>query len=493
MAMTCKKRGLSVVVVGASGDLAGKKVYPALFALYCQGFLPDRFNIFGFARSSFTDASFREKLRRGLTCRYSRGDAIQKRADEFLSHCHYFGGEYESTDSFLDMFQRMRGTECEGGANRLFYMAIPPSIFLPVAKAIGGAGLVSCRPNQPWTRVVIEKPFGEDRESSARLIDELAGVFTEQQTYRMDHYLGKEVIQNLLVLRFANLVFEPVWNSRYVRNVLISWKEDIGVEDRGGYFDAYGIIRDVMQNHLLQILALATMEPPGILDAEHICAQKVKLLRSIKPVRLEDSVVGQYVEAERDGWRHRAYVEEKLVAQGSLTPTFAATAVQIDNERWAGVPFMIVAGKGLEGRMTEIRIRFKEVPGNAFCQLGGCPAPNELVIRVQPDEAIQLRIVNKVPGLDMELATTNLDLRYRTAFEKVIPDAYESLIMEVLEGNKSLFIQGDELAAAWDVFTPLLHRLAKERVRPEPYAFGSTGPVSAAKLARRIGVELVRE
>lgn len=485
MAITCKNSGLSIIVIGASGDLAGKKVYPALFSLFIHGCLPDKFIVYGFARSGFTHDAFRDRIRQNLAG-VARGiQSPERKIAEFLANCFYFAGEYESKDSFLDLFAEVRELECDKGANRLFYMAIPPSVFLPVARAIGDAGLVNCRISEPWSRVVLEKPFGEDRESSDKLMEELAKVFTEVETFRMDHYLGKEVIQNLLVLRFANLIFEPIWNSRYIRNVLISWKEDIGVEDRGGYFDAYGIIRDVMQNHLLQVLALTAIEPPGILNAASICREKVKLLRSIAPVRRGDAVIGQYA------GKNRSYRNEKHVAPDSITPTYAAVGLQINNDRWSGVPFMICAGKGLDARMTEIRIRFRDVPGNMFCQLGSCPLPNELVIRIQPDEAIKLTITNKLPGFEMALAPTNLDLSYKTAFGREIPDAYESLILEVLEGDRSLFIQNDELAAAWDIFTPLLHSYAVQHECPELYEFGGGGPASAAALAARLGVGLV--
>lgn len=490
MAATCKDRGLSIIVVGASGDLAAKKIYPALFALYCRKFMPEKFNVIGFARSPFSRDEFRRRISKTLTCRYRPGEQAEAHINDFLSHCHYFHGEYSSPDSFLDLFQEVRKLECAVQANHLLYLAIPPSIFVQVSRSIANAGLVGCEAGGPWTRVVIEKPFGEDRESSDRLSRELAQVFTEEQIFRMDHYLGKEVIQNLLVLRFANLVFEPVWNRKYIRNVLVTWKEDIGVGDRGGYFDQYGIIRDVMQNHLLQILSLTAMEPPAILDADNICTEKVKLLRCVEPVRLEDTVLGQYAGGARNGASTVSYREEKLVASGSITPTFASTAVRIHNQRWEGVPFMLYAGKGLDSRMTEIRVRFHEVPENVFCKLGACPPRNEMVIRVQPDEAINLRIVNKLPGLEMELAATNLDLRYKTAFgSKELPDAYESLLLEVLRGDKSLFIQTDELAAAWDVFTPLLRHIDKERVSPELYQFGSPGPDSAANLIDKLGIE----
>jgi glucose-6-phosphate 1-dehydrogenase len=469
-------RHTSLIVVGASGDLARRKIFPALFALYCQQLLPEPFHVFGFARSEFSDAEFRGRIAEQLTCRYSPEGQCDLRVREFLDRCRFISGEYGSRDSFLDLYLKMRDVEQNQPANRLFYLAIPPSVFLDVARAIGDAGLVECGQKDPWSRVVIEKPFGRDRASSDALAQAMAEVFVEDQTYRIDHYLGKEAIQNLLVLRFANLVFEPIWNHRFIRCIDIVWKEDLSLEGRGGYFDQYGIIRDVMQNHLVQILALVCMEPPLRLDASCIAAEKVKVLRSIPPLELSDLVLGQYRESELNGTLYPAYVADKTVPHDSLTPTFAAARLRLNNPRWEGMPVFVTAGKGLDARMTEIRIRFREVPGNMFCQDGACPIPNELVIRVQPDEAILLSLINKVPGMNLKLESRNLDLQYKSAFAEQIPDAYESLILDVIRGDRSLFIRSDELQAAWDIFTPVLHDIERQKWVPSPYPFGSTGP-----------------
>ncbi len=479
---------LSIVVVGASGDLARKKIFPALFALYCQGFLPPQFSIFGFARSKMDNARFREKITEHLTCRYVPGESCAEKMEAFLARCFYISGQYDSCDALLDLYQVMHRIEEGVPRNRIFYLAIPPSIFLDVARALGSAGLVQCGISDPWSRVVIEKPFGRDRASSDVLVQEMGNVFREAQTFRIDHYLGKEVIQNLMVLRFANLVFEPLWNCHYIDNVQISWKEDLSVEGRGGYFDGYGIIRDVMQNHLLQIMSLVAMEPCSKMDAGHICNEKVKVVRQIAPLKLEDIVVGQYTAAEWKGRHMGGYLDDEMVPSDSITPTFAAAVLTIDNDRWKGVPFLIRAGKGLECRTTEIRIQFRNVNTSMYAVPGEDLAPNELVIRVQPDESIMLTIANKVPGMEMKLKRTQLDLRYQEAFDELIPDAYESLILDVIEGDKSLFIRKDELAAAWDIFTPVLHQLEAEGAKPEPYAFGSRGTTGADALAARYGI-----
>ncbi|NIA14109.1 MAG: glucose-6-phosphate dehydrogenase [Nitrospiraceae bacterium] len=481
---------LTVVVVGASGDLARKKVFPALFALFCQDLLPGRFHVVGLARTVMSDERFRERIMEYLTCRYTPESDCAERMDDFLSRCTYVTGRYDSVDSFLEVYANAKIHEGDGPANRAFYMAIPPFLFLPVASAIGDAGLVACGEGATdgWSRVVIEKPFGADRESSDALVSEMAKVFTELQTFRIDHYLGKEVIQNLLVLRFANQIFGPLWSNDYIAGVDICWQEDIGVEERGGYFDQYGIVRDVMQNHLLQILALLAMEQPKSLTAHDIRDEKVNVLRQIKPLLRDDIVLGQYVSGGAGGGEHPGYREELHVPEDSVTPTYAAAVLHIETPRWQGVPFFISAGKGLNARKTEIRLRFRPVAENLF--RGSVPTlpANELVVRVQPDEAISFHILNKMPGLGLDLVETDLDIRYDAKFGATIPDAYESLLLDVLRGDESLFVRSDELAAAWDIFTPVLREFGARGECPPSYPFGSEGPGEAAVLRQRSGI-----
>jgi len=458
--------GLTIVIVGASGDLARKKVIPALFGLYCQGYLPAGFCVIGFARSRLTDETFRDRIEPHLTCRYTPLHQCSERMREFLGRCHYVSGQYGSVDSYLEIFQRMRELECEGRANRVFYMSAPPFLFMEVARAMANAGLVTCGEERVWSRAVIEKPFGRDRKSSDELVASLSQVFSEEQTYRIDHYLGKEVVQNLQVLRFANLVFETIWNSDFIESVSISWKEDAGVGERGGYFDHYGIIRDVVQNHLAQILALVAMEPPASFHSRDMSAAKAEVLRAVVPAAGADWTIGQY-----EGYR-----EERDVAADSRTETYASGVLHIDNARWRGTPFLIEAGKGLDERVTEIRVRFRRTACcEAVEELAGALPANELAIRVQPDETIRLGIVNKAPGLVMKLARTWLNLAYKSAFSEPIPEAYESLLLDVIEGDRSLFITREELAAAWDIFTPLLHEMETGNVQPISYTFGSGG------------------
>lgn len=477
---------LSIILIGASGHLARTKILPALFALYCQRLLPRQFRLLGFARTSLTDAQFRDSIRENLACRYTPQESCQERMAEFLEHCQYVSGQYDSADDLRALVPALQAAHGGVPANHLIYLAVPPQVFLPVSHALGKAGFADTANAATWTRVVIEKPFGRDRESSDALTSEMGRVFSEDQIYRIDHYLGKEVIQNLLVLRFANLIFEPIWNRNYIHSVQITWLENLTIEGRGGYFDGVGIIRDVMQNHLLQILSLVAMEPPARLDATHIRNAKVNALLCVPPPAMNDVVIGQYGGTERGGLNIPGYREDPSVASDSRASTYAAVALQVINSRWDGVPFLLRAGKGMNGRRSEIRIRFRPAPGRMYAVPG--PAANELVIRIQPDEAIHFRILSKVPGLDTRLEFRDLDLQYKTAFTQVIPDAYEDLLLDVLKGEKSLFIRSDELAAAWDIFTPALHTIDRRGVEPQPYEFGTPGPAAADRLAARYGV-----
>ncbi|XP_073117191.1 glucose-6-phosphate 1-dehydrogenase, chloroplastic isoform X3 [Elaeis guineensis] len=401
---------VSITVVGASGDLAKKKIFPALFALYYEDCLPEHFTIFGYARSKMTDTELRNMVSKTLTCRIDKRENCSEKMEQFLGRCFYHSGQYDSEENFAELDKEIKKHEAGRLSNRLFYLSIPPNIFMDVVKCASK----SASSANGWTRVIVEKPFGQDSESSAALTRGLKQFLVEDQIFRIDHYLGKELVENLSVLRFSNLVFEPLWSRQYIRNVQLIFSEDFGTEGRGGYFDNYGIIRDIMQNHLLQMLALFAMETPISLDAEDIRNEKVKVLRSMKPLQLEDVVIGQYKSHTKGGFTYPAYTDDKTVPRDSLTPTFAAAVLFIDNARWDGVPFLMKAGKALHTRRTEIRVQFRHVPGNLYRSFGTDldRATNELVIRVQPDEAIYLKINNKIPGLGMRLDRSNLNLLY---------------------------------------------------------------------------------
>jgi len=368
--------------------------------------------------------------------------------------------------------------------NRLFYLSLPPDVFLDAATNVGNY----CRTNIGWNRIVIEKPFGRDLESFEILSKGLNSVFKQEEIYRIDHYIGKEVVQNLLVLRFANVIFDPLWNRSNIKCVQIVFKEQLGVEGRGGYFDNYGIIRDVMQNHLMQVLALVSMEPPVTLKPEDISIEKIKVLKSIGELKLEDVVIGQYKAKTAAGKEHPGYRDDPTVDPNSTTPTFAACVLKVKNRRWDGVPILMKCGKALDDKVAEIRIQFHDVPANLYSSQKGAP-PNELVIRIQPDEAIYFKIMNKVVGYGEKLAETHLDFTYKTKYTNEIPDAYARLLLDVLEGKSSNFINEEELRISWQIFTPILKELEKNTVVPESYAFGSRGPVEADYLAARYNVK----
>ncbi|XP_018451797.2 glucose-6-phosphate 1-dehydrogenase 1, chloroplastic isoform X2 [Raphanus sativus] len=478
---------LSITVVGASGDLAKKKIFPALFALFYEGCLPHDFSVFGYARTKLTHEELRVMISRTLTCRIDQRENCVDKMDQFLKRCFYHSGQYNSEEDFAELNTKLKEKEEGKLSNRLYYLSIPPNIFVDVVRC---ASLRASSANG-WTRVIVEKPFGRDSQSSGELTRCLKQYLTEEQIFRIDHYLGKELVENLSVLRFSNLVFEPLWSRNYIRNVQLIFSEDFGTEGRGGYFDQYGIIRDIMQNHLLQILALFAMETPVSLDAEDIRSEKVKVLRSMKPLLLQDMVVGQYKGHSKGGKAYPGYTDDPTVPKNSLTPTFAAAAMFINNARWDGVPFLMKAGKALHTRGAEIRVQFRHVPGNLYKKNFATDldkATNELVIRVQPDEGIYLRINNKVPGLGMRLDRSDLNLLYRSRYPREIPDAYERLLLDAIEGERRLFIRSDELDAAWDLFTPVLKELEQKKIVPELYPYGSRGPVGAHYLASKYNV-----
>ena len=464
-------RPLTVVVLGASGDLAQKKTFPALHQLFTQCMLPETIQIVGYARSPLSNEQLHEKIRKGL-----RRDAEEEGIQKFLARVTYHKGTYDDGAHFdaLDGYLK----KLEGGTpgNRLFYLALPPSAFLSACKCLKEQAMAL---SPAWSRVVIEKPFGRDTESSAQLTQDLSVLLEESQIYRIDHYLGKEMVQNLITLRFANKFFSHIWDKSCVDSVQITFKEQIGTMGRGGYFDESGIIRDVLQNHLLQVLALIAMEKPKKLNPEDVRNEKVNVLSHVRPASIEDTVLGQYGKSE-DGTQP-GYLDDKTVPEGSNTPTFAQTVLWIDNDRWHGVPFILKAAKAVDKKEVTIRVQFKP----ELRPFGDTVDRNELVVRLQPDEAMYLKINSKDPGMTNDVHTTELDLTYRLRYCVHLPDAYESLIYEAINGNPTNFVRSDELDAAWRIYTPLLKQIENKEIVSEVYPFGTRGPPRADEVKNR--------
>ncbi|EFO23532.1 glucose-6-phosphate dehydrogenase [Loa loa] len=472
------------VVFGASGDLARKKIYPTLWWLYRDSLLPNNISIIGYARSNLTMASLKAKFIE--RCKLHSGE--ETKFDKFISRCSYIRGKYDESCGFIELQNFIKGIQqsCDGTpVNRLYYLALPPEVFEDVTLQISENCVDDGR---SWTRIIIEKPFGFDSESSAKLSSHLERLFREDQIYRIDHYLGKEMVQNLMILRFGNRIFNPSWNRDNIAAVVISFKENFGTQGRAGYFDTNGIIRDVMQNHLMQILTLVAMEKPASLDAEDIRDEKVKVMKCIKPVKMEDVVLGQYVGDPKatNGEACYGYRDDKDVPQDSVTPTYALAVLKVNNERWDGVPFILRCGKALNESKAEVRIQFKEVSGNIYPE--GQLKRTELVIRVQPNEAVYIKLMSKKPGMGFSVEETELDLTYGYRYKDVrLPDAYERLFLEVIMGSQIDFVRTDELEQSWRIFTPLLKQIENERTEPAKYVFGSRGPTEADEMMIKHG------
>ncbi|PFH61897.1 hypothetical protein XA68_15913 [Ophiocordyceps unilateralis] len=455
-----------IVVLGASGDLAKKKTFPALFGLYRNQFLPKGVKIVGYARTQMDHAEY---IRRVKSHMKTPTKEIEHQLEDFCSLCYYVAGSYDKDESFKVLNKQLQ--ELEKGrteTNRLFYMALPPSVFTTVSQHLKRC----CYPTNGIARVVIEKPFGKDLASSRELQKSLRPDWDESELFRIDHYLGKEMVKNILILRFGNLFLGATWNRHYIDNVQISFKEPFGTEGRGGYFDEFGIIRDVMQNHLLQVLTLLAMDRPISFDAEDIRDEKVRVLRAIPAIEPKNVIIGQYGKS-LDGTKP-SYKEDSTVPKDSRCPTFCALVAYINNERWDGIPFIMKAGKALNEQKTEIRVQFKDVSSGIFKNI----PRNELVMRIQPNESVYIKMNSKLPGLTMQTVVTELDLTYRRRFSDLkIPEAYESLILDCVKGDHSNFVRDDELDASWRIFTPLLHYLDDNKeITPIEYPYGSRGP-----------------
>ncbi len=481
------------VLFGATGDLAHRKVLPALYQLWRTNLLPHECRIIASGRREYTNESFRSEIAASLE-KYSRTPPEEPIVGEFLERIDYHRGDLDDDATYTRLSDRLDECDREHGThgNRLYYLAIQPSNFALVIGELGKAGLDHEHHDGGWRRIIIEKPFGRDLDSAIRLNREVGKVFRESQVYRIDHYLGKETVRNLLVFRFGNGIFEPIWNRRYVDHVQITMAESIGIEDRGAFYEETGASRDVLQNHLMQLLALVAMEPPASFDADALRDEKVKVLRAIGPMSesevARDVVRGQYGPGWVEAQAVRGYHEEPEVDLVSETETYIAARFEIDDWRWSDVPFYLRSGKRLPKRATEIAIQFKGVPHRLFRETSSDPEPNLLAMRIQPDEGILLRFGAKVPGLGLDIRTVNMDFTYGSSFNVDSPDAYETLILDALLGDASLFTRADEVEEAWGIVTPILDAWADEPAPNFPnYEAGTWGPPEADALMARDG------
>jgi glucose-6-phosphate 1-dehydrogenase len=477
----------AIVIFGASGDLTFRKLVPALYTLSVQDLLPERFAVIGSSRSEMSTAEFREKIEEGIR-RFS-GEKVfpEEKLKAFLGITEYLPlklddpGEYRLLENLLCKIRDESGI----GGNCLFYLATPPVMFDVISGNLGSAGLN--KESEGYRRIIIEKPFGRDLVSARELNRKLLEFFSEEQIYRIDHYLGKETVQNLLVTRFANGIFEPLWNRNYVDHVEITSAESIGVEARGGYYDSAGALRDMVQNHLLQLVGMTAMEPPSSMDSDWIRNEKLKVMHSLRPIREEEVgkfvVRGQYLGRKIKGVNIPGYREEKGVNPQSRTETFVAIKFFIDNWRWGGVPFYIRTGKRLPTQVTEIVIHFKATPHALFSHKGISPGPNQLVIRIQPDEGISIRFGMKLPGAGFVVRNVKMDFHYDELANVRLPSAYERLLYDALMGDSTLYSRGDAVEAAWKFIDPIQRAWAgNPAIRIYGYSAGTWGPRHANSL-----------
>ena len=473
-----------IVIFGASGDLTHRKLIPALYNLYKIGRLSENFSVLGVARSELNDETFREKMREALI---HNEETTPETLDAFCSHLYYQAVNTSDAQDYGKLVPRLDELhdKYQTCGNTLYYMSTPPSLYGVIPECLAAHGLNT--EEYGWKRIIVEKPFGYDEKTAQALDVQIHRFFEEHQIYRIDHYLGKETVQNLLVLRFSNGWFEPLWNRNFIDYVEITGAESIGVEERGGYYDGSGAMRDMFQNHLLQVLAMVAMEPPAIINANSMRDEVAKVMHSLRPLTAEDMehnlVLGQYTASEINGKMAKGYLEEKGVPADSRTETYIALRCEIENWRWAGVPFYVRTGKRLPARVTEIVIHFKTTPHPVFSQ----NAPeNKLIIRIQPDEAISMRFGLKKPGAGFEAKEVSMDFRYADLAGAQVLTAYERLLLDAMKGDATLFARTDAVHAAWKFVQPILDYKANGG-RIHEYEAGTWGPVAADKLIAKQG------
>ncbi len=477
----------TVVIFGATGDLAGRKLIPAIYNLWQAGYLPRRLAVVGAARRAIDETDFRQRMCEALKKHSRTGHGDSESCDPFVSNLYYQQLRFDEPGDYVRLKERLDALEAAQGApgNRLYYMAVAPEFFATIVEHLGPSGCTHGPGCSPWTRVVAEKPFGFDLESARQINRAISGVLDESQVFRIDHYLGKETVQNILAVRFGNAMFEPLFSQKYIDHVQITVSETVGMEGRRGeFYDKVGALRDVIQNHALQLLCLVAMEPPARFNARYIRDEKLKVLNSIETPRdgplSEWCVRGQYGEGA-DG---PAYLAEDGVDRRSETETYVALRLFVDNWRWAGVPFFIRTGKRLQKRLTEIMVQFNDPPMHLFRELGaGLPETNVLVFRIQPDEGISLTFNAKPPGMDFAVRPVAMQFAYGHTFDEDIPEAYERLLLDAIRGDSTLFTRADEIESAWSIVTKIREAWAGAGP-PLPYSPGTWGPADAGRIFR---------
>ncbi len=480
----------TIVIFGASGDLTARKLLPALFRMFRKGFLPDSFAIIGCSRTSFSHDEFRQHI--SQKCCSDEGK--EEEWHRFSKSLYYQAVEYDNQDSYQLLKELIGGlnTELKLSGNILFDLAVPPQLYGQIAKMLGENGLSKPLEENGWVRMVVEKPFGRDLTSALELEETLHRYFTEEQIFRIDHYLAKETVQNLLSFRFANQIFEPIWNRNHIDWVGIISAEELGVENRAGYYDSSGVLRDMFQNHMMQLLSLIAMEPPSRFNADAIRDEKVKIFKSIMPFSGEDEdiVLGQYIQGHHQGEELRGYLEENGVSQRSRTPTFAMLKLDLDNWRWQGVPFYLISGKRMHEKQTRLVIQFKEAPLSMFKGIvGDHVSGNRLVLSVYPEESIRLSIQAKIPGARICLRTGDLEFNYTAGGEESVLDAYEKVLLDCILGDHMLFWRRDGIEATWKLLTPILEDCEGDECKIQQlhrYTAGSWGPADALEIIKEI-------
>lgn len=474
----------NVIFFGASGDLMKRMLMPAMYNLRLGDVLPSNYGIVGFSRTEWDDDGFRAAMKSSIDEFSRSGEAKDPLWSDFAKHISYVSGDFDDVKCYRKLKDVLDRNDSQLGTqhNRLFYLSTPPGLFTKIVDMLEAAGLGPRDNREGWTRIIVEKPFGTNLESARALQAEITKVFDERLVYRIDHYLGKEPVQDIMALRFANVIFEPIWNRLYVDSVQMTAAEKVGVEMRGGYYETSGALRDMIQNHVMNLFALVAMEPPVGPDADSIRDEKMKVLRAVRPIDPDElgtvAARGQYAAGTIDGQPVKGYREEPDVNPKSNVETFAAIKLYVDNWRWAGVPFYLRSGKRLGVKVSEIAIRFKDIPHRLFGDIGDDIEHNMLVMKIQPEEGVSIRFSAKVPGPKMHIRSVSMDFNYGTGFGVLSPPAYERLIGDAMRGDATLFTRWDAVEVAWEIVTPILERwtMLKDTSFPN-YAAGSQGPV----------------